>query len=250
METPGEPGAGPLGAPSPSNTSAPGHLEREKLVKLEGQPGGAGRDRGARLPQGRGGRKGWAGGPAAGRLLRPGACLQASPGPHVRRARCQRGADRWAPAARARREPAGAPAAHPARVAAAAGQRGRRAARAADPAPGGESCPSPQRLARGGWRGEEQDTKVLSLQPIPSQTFLVRKSNTRQCQALCVRLPEASGPSFVSSHYIEERPGGERDWPGGTGLEAEAGPGAFRRTASLPISQASRWRDLSSSSRT
>uniref|UniRef100_A0A671DV60 Ras and Rab interactor 1 n=1 Tax=Rhinolophus ferrumequinum TaxID=59479 RepID=A0A671DV60_RHIFE len=29
METPGEPGAGPLGAPSPSNF-APGHLEREK----------------------------------------------------------------------------------------------------------------------------------------------------------------------------------------------------------------------------
>ncbi|XP_021078113.1 ras and Rab interactor 1 [Mus pahari] len=42
----------------------------------------------------------------------------------------------------------------------------------------------------------------------PPGTFLVRKSNTRQCQALCVRLPEASGPSFVSSHYIEESPGG------------------------------------------
>ncbi|XP_049748512.1 ras and Rab interactor 1 isoform X1 [Elephas maximus indicus] len=42
----------------------------------------------------------------------------------------------------------------------------------------------------------------------PPGTFLVRKSNTRQCQALCVRLPEASGPSFVSSHYILERPGG------------------------------------------
>lgn len=78
----------------------------------------------------------------------------------------------------------------------------------------------------------------------------MRKSNTRQCQALCVRLPEASGPSFVSSHYIQESPGGERDWPGGTGLEAEAGPAGFWRTASLPISQASRWRDLSSSSRT
>ncbi|XP_020020330.2 ras and Rab interactor 1 isoform X2 [Castor canadensis] len=38
----------------------------------------------------------------------------------------------------------------------------------------------------------------------PPGTFLVRKSNTRQCQALCVRLPEASGPSFVSSHYIQE----------------------------------------------
>ncbi|XP_014440814.1 ras and Rab interactor 1 isoform X2 [Tupaia chinensis] len=42
----------------------------------------------------------------------------------------------------------------------------------------------------------------------PPGTFLVRKSNTRQCQALCVRLPDASGPSFVSSHYIQEGPGG------------------------------------------
>ncbi|XP_065738394.1 ras and Rab interactor 1 isoform X2 [Phocoena phocoena] len=42
----------------------------------------------------------------------------------------------------------------------------------------------------------------------PPGTFLVRKSNTRQCQALCMRLPEASGPSFVSSHYIQESPGG------------------------------------------
>lgn len=48
----------------------------------------------------------------------------------------------------------------------------------------------------------------------------MRRSNTRQCQALCVRLPEASGPSFVSSHYIQESPGGERDWPAGKGLEA------------------------------
>ncbi|XP_069865694.1 ras and Rab interactor 1-like [Dipodomys merriami] len=42
----------------------------------------------------------------------------------------------------------------------------------------------------------------------PPGTFLVRKSNTHQCQALCVRLPEASGPSFVSSHYIQESPNG------------------------------------------
>ncbi|XP_007943145.1 ras and Rab interactor 1 [Orycteropus afer afer] len=47
-----------------------------------------------------------------------------------------------------------------------------------------------------------------ALRTEPPGTFLVRKSNTRQCQALCVRLPEASGPSFVSSHYILERPGG------------------------------------------
>ncbi|KAM4845246.1 ras and Rab interactor 1 isoform 1-T1 [Thomomys bottae] len=42
----------------------------------------------------------------------------------------------------------------------------------------------------------------------PPGTFLVRKSNTHQCQALCVRLPEASGPSFVSSHYIRQSPEG------------------------------------------
>lgn len=85
--------------------------------------------------------------------------------------------------------------------------------------------------------------------PVRSQTFLVRKSNTRQCQALCVRLPQASGPSFVSSHYIQESPGGERAWPGGKGLDAR--PREIpQRTTSLPISQASPWRDLSSSSRT
>ncbi|XP_043829253.1 ras and Rab interactor 1 isoform X2 [Dromiciops gliroides] len=44
------------------------------------------------------------------------------------------------------------------------------------------------------------------LQREPPGTFLVRKSNTRQCKALCVRLPEASGPSFVSSHDIHETP--------------------------------------------
>ncbi|XP_068922496.1 ras and Rab interactor 1 [Petaurus breviceps papuanus] len=44
------------------------------------------------------------------------------------------------------------------------------------------------------------------LQREPPGTFLVRKSNTRQCKALCVRLPEASGPSFVSSHDIQETP--------------------------------------------
>ncbi|XP_040826734.1 ras and Rab interactor 1 [Ochotona curzoniae] len=49
----------------------------------------------------------------------------------------------------------------------------------------------------------------------PPGVFLVRKSNTRQCQALCVRLPEASGPSFVSSHYIQEHPGA----PPGVSLE-------------------------------
>lgn len=65
METPGEPGAGPLGAPSLSNF-APGRPEREKLVKLEGQPGGAGRGlsqaRAGSVPGQRRG-KGWSRGP-------------------------------------------------------------------------------------------------------------------------------------------------------------------------------------------
>lgn len=58
---------------------------------------------------------------------------------------------------------------------------------------------------------------------VPAQVFLVRKSNTRQCQALCVRLPEASGPSFVSSHYIQEHPGGERSCRGRLGAGREGG---------------------------
>lgn len=69
METPGEPEAGPLGAPSLSNF-APGHPEREKLVKLEGQPGGAGRD--GSLSQGREGGKGRARVPPPGPLLQSG----------------------------------------------------------------------------------------------------------------------------------------------------------------------------------
>lgn len=70
--------------------------------------------------------------------------------------------------------------------------------------------------------------------PVRSQTFLVRKSNTRQCQALCVRLPQASGPSFVSSHYIQESPGGERAWPGGKGLEAVRSRGPERSPRERP----------------
>lgn len=71
--------------------------------------------------------------------------------------------------------------------------------------------------------------------PIHLQTFLVRKSNTRQCRALCVRLPEASGPSFVSSHYIQESPGGEGAGLAGRGWR-QAGEGGPQRTASLPVS--------------
>lgn len=104
------------------------------------------------------------------------------------------------------------------------------------------------------WRsaGGRERGWTWASRPVRSQTFLVRRSNTRQCQALCVRLPQASGPSFVSSHYIQESPGGERAWPGGKGLAAvRSGPREIpQRTTSLPISQASPWRALSSSSRT
>lgn len=85
--------------------------------------------------------------------------------------------------------------------------------------PGVSLAPNLQGLASQGWEGEGWDAKVLScLSPIHLQTFLVRKSNTRHCQALCMRLPEASGPSFVSSHYILESPGGEGlAWQEGAG---------------------------------
>lgn len=85
---------------------------------------------------------------------------------------------------------------------------------------------------------------------IHSQTFLVRKSNTRQCQALCVRLPEASGPSFVSSHYIQESPGGEEGGLEGKGWKTGRG-GRFPEDSLTPsVSQASLWKAQSSCSRT
>lgn len=62
METPGEPGTGPLGAPYPASFAS-GHLEREKLVKLEGQPRWGGVEGGEPelgLSQGKGGGDGWA----------------------------------------------------------------------------------------------------------------------------------------------------------------------------------------------
>lgn len=49
----GEPEADHSSVPSPSVTH--GHLEREKLVKLEGQPGGEGRDCVGRVHLGTGG---------------------------------------------------------------------------------------------------------------------------------------------------------------------------------------------------
>ena len=62
METPGEPRTGPLGAPYPASFAS-GHLEREKLVKLEGQPRWGGVEGGEPelgLFQGQGGGDGWA----------------------------------------------------------------------------------------------------------------------------------------------------------------------------------------------
>ncbi|XP_028915968.1 ras and Rab interactor 1 [Ornithorhynchus anatinus] len=50
-------------------------------------------------------------------------------------------------------------------------------------------------------------TALHTLQREPPGTFLVRKSTTRQRKVLCVRLPEASGPSFVANHDIRETPG-------------------------------------------
>ncbi|XP_038620330.1 ras and Rab interactor 1 isoform X2 [Tachyglossus aculeatus] len=50
-------------------------------------------------------------------------------------------------------------------------------------------------------------TALHTLQREPPGTFLVRKSTTRQCKVLCLRLPEASGPSFVANHDIRESPG-------------------------------------------
>ncbi|XP_043438533.1 ras and Rab interactor 1 [Prionailurus bengalensis] len=128
METPGEPEAGPLGAPSVSNF-APGHPEREKPAQdpLYDVPGASG---------------GPAGGPQ-----RPGRTVSL-------RERLLRTRPVWL-------------------------QLRANAAAA-----------------------------LHVLRTEPPGTFLVRKSNTRGCQALCVRLPEASGPSFVSSHYIQESPGG------------------------------------------
>ncbi|XP_037694900.1 ras and Rab interactor 1 isoform X2 [Choloepus didactylus] len=128
MDTPGEPGAGPIGAPSLSSF-APGHLEREKPAQdlLYDMPG--------------------SGGGQAGEPRRPGRAV---------------------------------------------------------------SLRERLLLTRPVWLQLRANAAAALhvLRTQPPGTFLVRKSNTRQCQTLCVRLPEASGPSFVSSHYILESSGG------------------------------------------
>lgn len=226
METPGEPGAGPFGAPS-LTSFAPGHLESEKLVKLEGWLVGQGGVA--------------AQGPSWGQRRGKGSQLLASCSGLV-------------PASRPAQDPlydvpdaGGGQAGGPQRPGRTVSLRERllltrpvwlqlranaaAALHALRTEPPGVSCaPSFQGLASRGWEGEGLDTRSESPNPVHSQTFLVRKSNTRQCQVLCVRLPEASGPSFVSSHYIQESPGGERNWPGGKGLETvRVGPGGFPR---------------------
>ncbi|XP_046500960.1 ras and Rab interactor 1 isoform X1 [Equus quagga] len=128
METPGEPGAGPFGAPS-LTSFAPGHLESEKPAQ----------DPLYDVPD--------AGGGQAGGPQRPGRTV---------------------------------------------------------------SLRERLLLTRPVWLQLRANAAAAlhALRTEPPGTFLVRKSNTRQCQVLCVRLPEASGPSFVSSHYIQESPGG------------------------------------------
>lgn len=92
--------------------------------------------------------------------------------------------------------------------------------------------------ANGSGRGGPEPPHLVHL-----QIFLVRKSNTRQCQALCVRLPEASGPSFVSSHYIQEGPGGEEGGLEGRGWETGGEGGRSSENSLTPsVSQASLWR--------
>lgn len=212
METPGEPGAGPLGAPSPSNF-APEHLEREKLVKLEGQPAREGRDCRAAciLEQRRG--KGLGKGPSPWVPAQAGACPQASPGPAIRCARRQRWAGRWAPAARTHCEPAGTLAAHEACVAAAAGQRRGCTAHAEDRAPWGESCPYPLNWPSEGGRERGRPEPLTLTLSIRRHSWYgdLTLASAKLCACGCLR-PAAppSSPATISRKALGVR---------GTGLE-------------------------------
>ncbi|XP_063001930.1 ras and Rab interactor 1 [Elgaria multicarinata webbii] len=46
------------------------------------------------------------------------------------------------------------------------------------------------------------------LQREPPGTFLVRSSNTRQCQVLCLRLPDDSSPAFVTNYRLHQQRAG------------------------------------------
>ncbi|KAG8522622.1 Ras and Rab interactor 1 [Galemys pyrenaicus] len=173
MEAPGQPGVGPLGAPSLASFT-PGHLEREKLVKLGGRRW-SGRDGGTGQEL-----------PGAGRREVGGT---ASPWPRLSSGAAPSPAqDPLYDVPQTGRAPAGGP------------QRPGRAV----------SLRERLLLTRPVWLQLRANAAAAlhTLRTEPAGTFLVRKSHTRQCQVLCVRLPEASGPSFVSSHYIQESPRG------------------------------------------
>ncbi|XP_061462318.1 ras and Rab interactor 1 [Rhineura floridana] len=56
--------------------------------------------------------------------------------------------------------------------------------------------------------GINSATALHILQREPPGTFLVRRSNTRQCQVLCLRLPDNSSPAFVTTcRLCQERAG-------------------------------------------
>ncbi|XP_053134074.1 ras and Rab interactor 1 [Hemicordylus capensis] len=54
--------------------------------------------------------------------------------------------------------------------------------------------------------GINSATALHILQQEPPGTFLVRRSNTRQCQVLCLRLPDNSSPAFVTTYGLCQEP--------------------------------------------
>ncbi|XP_060108139.1 ras and Rab interactor 1-like [Heteronotia binoei] len=54
--------------------------------------------------------------------------------------------------------------------------------------------------------GINSATALHILQREPPGTFLVRRSNTRQCQVLCLRLPDNSSPVFVTTYSLYQEP--------------------------------------------
>ncbi|KAF7238528.1 Ras and Rab interactor 1 [Varanus komodoensis] len=52
--------------------------------------------------------------------------------------------------------------------------------------------------------GINSATALHILQREPAGTFLVRRSNTRQCQVLCLRLPDDSSPAFVTTYCLHQ----------------------------------------------
>ncbi|KAJ6654256.1 hypothetical protein lerEdw1_007353 [Lerista edwardsae] len=54
--------------------------------------------------------------------------------------------------------------------------------------------------------GINSATALHILQREPPGTFLVRRSNTRQCHVLCLRLPDNSSPAFVTTYCLRQEP--------------------------------------------